>query len=125
LVQEIGRTHRHQPRQGVHILFTQPLKMAAQFQQPQQVAGVKGGWVGRRDTQNIFDRLGHVKHVPAIFIIGFCIPGRMASDVAHRPVMVAVPVEVVAVRQRRQGTFQRQNRQPKPRQLQVADNFRP
>jgi hypothetical protein len=49
----------------------------------------------------------------------------MPGDLATRPCMIVDPPEVIAVRHRCEGAVERQNLETVPRQLELADDFRP
>ena len=125
LIEKVGRAHRHQLNLVVAVLVRQRAEAPRQEQQLAQLARVERHRIGRRHAEDRLDEPRHLHHRLAVFVVGFGVELRVASNLTMRRRVIVHAPEIVAVRHRRERAVERQNLQPVARQIQIADDFRP
>ena len=124
-VEQVARRLRHELGDPVAFLLAHGGADAAELQQAREVAPAHRGGVRRHHAQHRLDRLRGAGHHARVFVHRLGIPRRMTVDLAARQVVVVPRGEVVAVVHGRDRARQRQDLEPVPRQLEVADDVGP
>ncbi len=122
-VEVIGRAHRHELAEIVKARLAQAAHVSAESRQSQQVPRMKRGRVGRRHRKERFHRAGHVVHPTPVLLVGFGVAQRVTGELAPVLVVIVPLGEVVAVGERRQRRFERQDVQAVARQVELADDL--
>src|SRR5437667_242257 len=73
--------------------------------------------------QNRLHEAAHLQHRLGELFVSFSVEPRMARDLAPRLAVIVHPPEIIAVGHRREGSVQRQDFQPMPRQVELADDL--
>jgi hypothetical protein len=120
-----GSNSNHSSSRSVDLLLAQARAVLTEPEQPAQVAPAHRRRVGRHQPEHGLDRLRGARHDARILVGGFRVPRRVSVDLAAGQVVVVPGGEVVAVVERRHGRGQRQDLEPVPRQLEVADDLGP
>ena len=100
-------------------------EVLAELEEAGEVAGCERRRVGRYHAEDRLHRLRHEVHQAAVLIVRLRIARRMAIQLAPSLVVIGPGGKVVAVFHRCDGALERQDVQPMPRQIEVADDLRP
>ena len=99
-------------------------EVAAKFGERPEVADAQGRWIRRRDTKQRTDRHRHVVHQMAEPIERFRVGGGVPGQLASGAILVAPLRQILAVRKRCDGAFERKHLESVPWQFEVTDDLR-
>ena len=124
LLQEVGRAHGHQLHEHMELFRLEAQEVLREAKQAGDVTRAQPGGIGWHDTEQVLDRAGHMEERPAVVVVRLRVAHGEAGDLPPAAVVIGVPVEAVAVRQRGERALQRQDGEPVAGELQFADDLR-
>src|SRR5580698_2010015 len=125
LVEEIGRAHGHELDQIVFVFGVEILETLGEEGKFFQVARVEGRGIGRDHAENRLYEAAHGDHGFAEFFVRFGVEFGVTLEFPARFTVIVLTPEVVAVGHGGQGAVEREDLQPVPREIEIANDFRP
>ena len=122
LLQKVGSAHRHELQEYGLVMLGQDLKSLAERGQRKPLGQFEALSRRRRQRQHGLDEASHVDHEPPVLVVGLGVQQRPSPQLPHCLAVVVDTPQVVVV-QGREGAVQRQDLEPVPGELELADDL--
>ncbi len=123
LVQIVRRAHGHELVERVEFFRAQRAEVPGELQHALEIGGRQRRRIRGQHAENRLHRHGHVVHQAAEQHRRLGVPGRVPGQLPAGQVGIDPGAQIVAVVERHDGALQRENLEPVPGQLEVADDL--